>query len=99
MSISPHVLRRSLVPLATLLALVAAGCGGPSGPELEFLDQVRTDYPELSARRASDEQLLSLAAATCSPSALSPDQVAELARLGIDRTAFETLALPLCPTR
>ena len=99
MSIPHHVLRRSLVPLALVAALCATGCGGSSDQELAFLDQVRNAYPELSVEQASDEQLLELAAATCSPSALSPAQVSELGGLGVDRTQFEAIALPLCPTR
>lgn len=99
MSNLSYVLRRSLVPLATVLALVAVGCGGTSDRELEFLDQVRTAYPELSAADVSDERLLALASATCSPSALSPAEVAQLERLGVGRSKFEELALPLCPTR
>lgn len=99
MSIPHHVLRRSLVPLALVAALCATGCSGSSDQELEFLDQVRNAYPELSVEQASNELLLELANATCSPSALSPAQVAELGRLGVDRTRFEALALPLCPTR
>jgi len=99
MSIPHHVLRRSLVPLALVAALCATGCGGSPDQELEFLDQVRNAYPELSVQQASDELLLELGAATCSPSALSPAQVSELRRLGVDRTRFDSLAMPLCPTR
>ena len=99
MSIPHHVLRRSLAPLALAAALCATGCSGSSNQELEFLDRVRTAYPELSVEQASDELLLELANATCSPSALSAAQVSELDQLGVDRTRFEALALPLCPTR
>ncbi len=96
--------RTSRSPLLVVAALlcplfVPLACSVPDDNELRFLDRVRNEFPDLSVTRATDDRLLRLAQANCSPSTLSASDVEELRQIGVDRDRFEALALPLCPAR
>lgn len=84
---------------ALVLAAAAAACSGPGETEVRFLDRVRTEFPDVSVTRATDNRLLRLGRAACGPAPMSRPDVEELRQIGIERDQFVALATMLCPAR
>lgn len=94
-----HRIRRTGACLGlSAVALLGTACG-PTDQELRVVDSIRREYPELSVATASDDELLSMADATCSRNGLTGSQRQRAEDLGIDVGRLTELADPLCATR
>jgi hypothetical protein len=84
---------------AAVAAVALAACSQPSSGREQFLDDLRSTYPEVSEADASDQFLVDAALDSCAPSGFSESTEAALREQGIDPTELQELALPLCPSR
>lgn len=89
---------RLLLGPVLLCAVLLVGCAD-RGTELEFVDDVRHTYPELSVSRVSTDELVSLGRHACRATGLGTADRRQLEDLGIAEDALRQLAQPLCPSR